>query len=107
MKINKDSAISDLVEVYLDGERLDRCTWADLKKGEAGVLLVNESGKQRFDADFNPVTEIRRGRIELRPLPGEEERVRWFMFGWAEGTWAVEAERAARERNQGDERSLR
>lgn len=50
--------------VYLDGQRVERCWWADVEKGQVVVILADRRGVVDLLKDLQ--FETRRGRVEIR-----------------------------------------
>lgn len=86
MRIDRLHPFGQDVEVFLNGERLLNCLWADDIAGMAEVALADEDGKPLWNEDHSDlVTQIRCGNVRFKPRKGLEDRFNWFQIGWAAG----------------------
>jgi hypothetical protein len=69
MRIDMRSQARCDYHVYLNGKRVRYALMADDEKGEVEAVLLDERGYFLRDPDTGePITEIRHGQVELRPI---------------------------------------
>lgn len=62
----KASALSDRIDVVLDGVTLDEIESYDIEAGEVFVFARHDSGKPIVDAQGRPASTSRKGCVEVR-----------------------------------------
>lgn len=69
----KAVALSDRIDVLLNGVTLDEIESYDVEAGEVFVCVHDESGRAIVDARGLPATNKRKGRVEVRWRCGEAD----------------------------------
>ena len=66
MIVDLSSPLASAVSVYLNGERLEGCIWANEEEGRVVCYQYDEAGHLVMDTVDDRATETRYGEVEVR-----------------------------------------